>query len=172
VPTHVDGEHAYGDITARLVEPEISGRPPSIEMSKKDLPWLVTVRLEPIDGLPRIVAISIQPAGFRMRGRSPDRIDVKALQRLPLREFEQVATQMLATRAIGGRAAVVQHGRRGPVGPSPAALRLVAEIYTADLTGAPTRAVEDELHLSPRTASRWVKAARERWPELFEGEDQ
>jgi hypothetical protein len=41
-------------------------------------------------------------------------------------------------------------------------LREVAEVYHEDTTGAPTAAVEEHFHVSNRTATRWVKLARQR----------
>ncbi len=41
-------------------------------------------------------------------------------------------------------------------------LREVADVYLADTFGAPTLAVEDHFNTSNRTATRWVKLARQR----------
>jgi len=64
-----------------------------------------------------------------------------------------------AAQAAAGQSAIASRRRRMV---TDALLRDVALIYASDATGAPTKAVSDQLFTSHRNATRWVALARKR----------
>ena len=101
-------------------------------------------------------------------------VTASAVHKIPVDEvfrsaIDHVARQLARKQGRDpspvGAAAVRAYGRRSVTDDL---LREVAAAVREDRLEMPNRAVRARLHCSARTASRWITAARERFPEEFE----
>ena len=131
---------------------------------------VATIWLRVMDGRPVLVGLCLGPNGD---WRGATEISATEVHRLKVDELVRDAIQAVANNVFDATPATMRlyisdpalaglSARRGkPM--TDVALQAVAEIYTnEDNQHAPTKAVAEQLSLSPRQASRYVAAARKR----------
>ena len=107
---------------------------------------------------------------LRVDGNLSAQISGSLLRQIPVQELLRTAVKDQARLRIGDDLLSVQHFDRasllqlGEGGPTPDALRAVARVYRlAEATlDAPAKRVAEDFGLPPRTATHWVRLARER----------
>jgi len=123
----------------------------------------VVVRAAVVDGHPRVIALRVEP----LTDDEPIGLTSAGLKALPLRELAVLALSATNTRhAPELRAAMRKVARRHTMRHDPraaASVEQVAEVWRlAHEAGQPPRAaVCEQLHLSSRTADRYIARARE-----------
>lgn len=126
----------------------------------------VKARAAVIDGQARVIAVQVEPLDGHVEA-----LTVNRLRSLPLGDLARmivkvqgVETGEQAREALGGESLpdVPERGKRGPR--SRVSVQQVADVWQTahDQGAAPRAAVCADLHMSARTADRYIAKARER----------
>jgi hypothetical protein len=139
--------------------------------------WLeVELSIQVLNGLPELVRLEIRKGRDAARNLLPIRArDLRSPSLPPLERLLTRIVQEIGTRAAAesqrhpepdagdrtrGERVAAQRRKRHQMNDD--LLRRVAEVVTADTTGAPRMALRNEIGCSLRTASRWIALAKER----------
>lgn len=150
----------------------------AVEIDDPDCPVLVELHVEMIDDQPRCSELRLRP-----KPEGPT-VMSENLRQIPLAKYLRESTAMYSMRIEfddEGEVLFAQATGSSDIPPLARAgnrrqrrqitdefLRQVAKVYTANVRSKPTLAVMRHFPTSRATASRWVAAARERYPEMFE----
>lgn len=136
----------------------------------------VTLKLRVIDGRPTLVGVMVGPIHPAIDDRE---IPPSYLRSLPIKDLYDRATYRAGAAFADARtgpghedpategAAAVRAARLRRHAMTDDLLREVADVVLSDTSGKPREAVRDHFFTSWRTASRWIAATRERFPEQF-----